>query len=88
MWYTLCNEPVVEYLTRCVAVLQVAGGQELAGAQEAQDRAGRAPQLEALLGVSQGHHPALLRLRRGDRHHTEQRAPTHPGYGRLNYNHS
>lgn len=41
-------------------ILQMAGGQELAGSQEEEVRAGSAQEVEALLGVSEGDGAVVL----------------------------
>ena len=40
----------------------MAGGEELANSQEAKGGAGAEADLEEVLGVSEGHHAALLQL--------------------------
>lgn len=47
-------------------ILQMAGGQELAGSQEEEAGAGSAQEVEALLGVSEGDGAVVLRLQRGN----------------------
>ena len=54
------------------------GGEELVDPQEAEVRAGATPEVEAVLGVSQGNRPALLRLQRGGTHIRDQYTEAYP----------
>lgn len=47
-------------------ILQMAGGQELAGSQKEEVGAGSAQEVEALLGLSEGDGAVVLRLQRGN----------------------
>lgn len=56
-------------------------GQEMGAAQEAPDRTGEGTRLEGVLGVSKGHHTAVLsvRLARGPHRRLGAQAPDHRG---------
>ena len=59
--------------------VQMAGSEELAGAQEEENRACPAEDVEEVLGVPQGDHSALLRVWGGERRQPKHHPQTYPG---------
>ena len=58
----------------------MAGREKLAGSQEEEVGAGSAQEVEAVLGLSEGDGPLVLRLQRRNCSHRGQHTPTHTRY--------